>query len=264
MPHSRREELSRHHPVHVTIRIEADLPSLRQSPVVAMIRKAMHKMLGREGFRIVAYSIQSNHLHLIIECDSRQHLANGMRSLQIRIAKGVNRLWVRVGRVFRDRYHDHVLKTPFEVRRAFAYVLNNHYKHGMVAKLDLDRCASGAWFCGWKQKFSVDGKEGIPEHVSLPATWLCKIGWRRHGLISLDEEPALPRVTLPPKLRKALARKRRHDAAMQRNPDARVLSTHPPNQLLSNHLPSNHLPSNHLPSNQLARLLREPETLDAR
>ncbi|MCP5090942.1 MAG: hypothetical protein GY949_08475, partial [Gammaproteobacteria bacterium] len=195
MPHRKRAEISRHNPVHVTIRLMANLPSLRRKRVAAMIRNALHKMLGREGFRVVAYSIQSNHLHLVVECESRTHLSEGMRSLQIRIARGVNRLWERKGRVFRDRYHDHVLATPSEVRRALCYVINNHYKHGYVARLDLDFYASGAWFGGWRQKFSVEGKQGIPEHVSLPETWLCRTGWRRRGLISLDEEPALQRVT---------------------------------------------------------------------
>ncbi len=209
MPHDTRAALSRHHPVHVTIRLEKDLPSLRRKPIAAMIRAAMHKMLGRKGYRIVAYSIQTNHLHLIIEAESRSDLAKGMRALQIRIAHGANRLWERRGRVFADRYHDHILKTPSEVRRALAYVLNNHYKHGYAAKLDLDFYASGAWFGGWRQSFTVGGKEGIPDHVALPQSWLCRIGWRRCGLISLDEEPALPRVTIPRKLRNALARQRR-------------------------------------------------------
>ncbi len=94
MPHDTRAALSRHHPVHVTIRLEKDLPSfrrqasdvrpptsgLRRKPVSAMIRVAIHKMLGREGYRIVAYSIQTNHLHLIIEAQSRSDLAKGMRA----------------------------------------------------------------------------------------------------------------------------------------------------------------------------------------
>ncbi len=215
IPHRRREEISRHHPVHVTVRVLPNLPSLRRKRVREMIREAMHKMLGREGFRIVAYSIQTNHLHLVTECDSRTDLAEGMRSLQIRIARGVNRLWGRSGRVFRDRYHDHVLKTPSEVRHALCYVLNNHYKHGYAAKLDLDRYASGPWFGGWKQKFTVEGKAGIPEHVALPETWLGRVGWRRRGLISLDEEPALPHVTLPPGLKRSLAEQRRRAAAVR-------------------------------------------------
>ncbi|MCP3975568.1 MAG: hypothetical protein GY720_13875 [bacterium] len=201
MPHRSREEVSRHHPVHVTIRLLAGLPSLRRKRVAVMIRACMNKMLERPGFHIVEYSIQTNHLHLIVECDDRKHLTDGMRSVQIRIARGVNKLWERKGRVFGDRYHDHVLKTPSEVRRALAYVLNNHYKHGHVARLDLDFYSSGAWFRGWKQKFTVTGTEKIPDHVEEPGTWLGKTGWRRRGLISLDEEPALPKVKRPPELR---------------------------------------------------------------
>ncbi len=215
MAHRTREKVSRHHPVHVTIRLISGLPSLRRKRVAAMIRDALHKMLGRKGFKIVAYTIQTNHLHLIVECGSRKHLANGMKAIQVRIARGVNRLWERSGRVFRDRYHDHVLKTPSEVRRALCYVLNNHYKHGHRAALGLDYYASGAWFGGWRQKFEVTGTEGMPLHVPEPGTWLLRIGWRRRGLISLDEAPPPNPMRLPAPLKKLL-RKRRQSTAKVR------------------------------------------------
>ena len=35
----------------------------------------------------------------------------------------------RRGRVFADRYHAHVLRTPTETRRAVLYVRHNHHKH---------------------------------------------------------------------------------------------------------------------------------------
>ena len=43
----------------------------------------------------------------------------------IRIARVLNKLWRRRGRVFADRYHDRILKTPREVKNALVYVLAN-------------------------------------------------------------------------------------------------------------------------------------------
>ena len=53
----------------------------------------------------------------------------GIRGLAIRIARAVNRAWLRRGRVWGDRYHAHSLRSPREVRNALVYVLQNFRKH---------------------------------------------------------------------------------------------------------------------------------------
>ena len=62
---------------------------------------------------------------------NQARLEVGMQGLAIRIARGLNRLWGRKGKVFADRYHDRVLRTPREVRNALAYVLNNARRHAV-------------------------------------------------------------------------------------------------------------------------------------
>jgi hypothetical protein len=49
--------------------------------------------------------------------------------MEIRIARGLNRVMKRSGRVFADRYHSRILRTPSEVRNAVNYVLRNYRKH---------------------------------------------------------------------------------------------------------------------------------------
>ena len=103
----------------------------------------------------------------------------------IRIAKGLNRLWERKGRVFADRFQDHILRTPKEVRNALCYVLHNAKKHGARLGRKLDEFASGRWFDGWR--------DGARDLVKTPLgeahTWLLIKGWRGHGRIRLDEAP---------------------------------------------------------------------------
>lgn len=45
------------------------------------------------------------------------------------MGKAINRALGRTGRVFDDRHHRHVLRTPAEVRYAKAYVLMNRRRH---------------------------------------------------------------------------------------------------------------------------------------
>ena len=63
------------------------------------------------------------------------------------------RAFGRGGAVLHGRYHLHVLRTPREVRNAFAYVLLNTRKHwkelrGMAPPTRMDEASSGRWFEG--------------------------------------------------------------------------------------------------------------------
>jgi REP element-mobilizing transposase RayT len=192
MPHDRRAPLASRFPVHVTVRLRKGLPRLRNRAEYEVLREAFRKGSDRFGFRLVHYSVQDDHLHLIGEAKNRTALSRGMQGLQIRIAKALNRLWGRVGSVFADRYHDRVLKTPRQVRNALCYVLNNARKHGRRLAQALDLFTSGVWFDGWRERFTVSNLDGVARPVACARTWLLGVGWRRHGLVGLREVPGPP------------------------------------------------------------------------
>ena len=75
------------------------------------------------------YSVQGNHLHLLVEAKNERSLSRGMNGLGVRVAKGLNRVMRRHGSVLDDRYHAHILRTPTEARRARMYLLQNARKH---------------------------------------------------------------------------------------------------------------------------------------
>jgi putative transposase len=191
--HRPRDQLASRFPVHVTTRVVAGLPKLRNRRVFAVVREAFVAGCERFGFRMVHYSVQSNHLHLLVEARDRRTLSRGLQGLLIRVAKALNRLWERKGCVFADRYHDRILRTPREVRRALAYVLNNGLRHRhrtlCGGQLAPDFCGSGWWFDGWKERFSVKGLDAQARPVARSRTWLLQAGWRRHGLVRLAEVP---------------------------------------------------------------------------
>ena len=193
MPHDKRPELPRPLPVHVTLRLEEGLGSLRESKAFAAVRKAFAGGREKSGFRLVHYGVMGNHIHLVVEADDRSSLAEGIRALNIRLARGLNKVWQRMGRVFADRYHDHVLETPKEVRNALCYVLNNARKHDLrIAPGMPDPFSSGDTFDGWIQG-QGDAEPSSRGLVARATTWLLRKGWRRHGLLNLDEVPGAAR-----------------------------------------------------------------------
>ncbi len=140
----------------------------------------------------VNYSIQSNHLHLLVEARNRGALTRGVQGLMVRIAKGLNRLWSRRGKVFSDRYHDRILRSPRQVRNALVYVLQNAKKHGRKLKGLIDAFSSARWFDGWRERLHFTGPEPSPAPIAAARTWLLDQGWRKHGLISASEAPRSP------------------------------------------------------------------------
>jgi REP element-mobilizing transposase RayT len=186
--HARRAALAARFPVLVTLRLREGLPSLRYDDSHAVLKQALAAG-SREEFRVVHYSLQSNHVHVLVESKDARALSRGMTGLAVRLARGLNRLWRRVGRVFSDRYHSLVLRTPRAVRSALVYLLQNARKHGAWTARRPDIYSSGAEFDGWKG-MQWNLAESSAGFLGRARTWLLAVGWRRHGLIDVREAPA--------------------------------------------------------------------------
>ena len=185
IPHRPRAPFAAGHPLHVTARLRAGLPSLRRHRTYRVLEPVLAAGSERFGFRLVEYSVQTNHLHLIVEAKDRRALARGMQGLLVRVARALNRRWQRRGSVFADRYHDRVLRTPREVRNALAYVLNNARRHGVrLAHGAVDPFSTGGAFGGWRRRVAR-----LVRHLPGAHSWLLAIGWKRHGPLDVDAVP---------------------------------------------------------------------------
>ena len=91
--HVRRPKVPNSCPVHVTLRVREDVPSLRDRELVREFRRSLAKAALRGNFRVVHYSLQRNPLHLIVEAANRVALGAGM-------AAPLHRLNLRIRRIF--------------------------------------------------------------------------------------------------------------------------------------------------------------------
>jgi putative transposase len=194
----RREALPRECPAHVTLRLRDGLPSLRRQSVVKELRRSFAAACERGHFRVAQFSVQGDHLHLLVEATGKPALGRGMKSIAARVARAVNRVFGRSGAVLLGRYHVRALRTPKEVRNALAYVLLNARKHwmkrtGAAPPVKLDEASSARWFDGWARR-ARPLSSGEPPPVAPPRTWLLRVGWRRHGLLDPMEVPGALRA----------------------------------------------------------------------
>jgi len=187
--HRARIEFPESHPGLVTIRVRKDVPSLRTVFFVRELERSLREMLKRKEFRVTQYSIQHDHVHLLVEAADTSALSRGMKAVCARLARAVNRVFGRSGSVLDGRYHHRPLRTPREVRNALAYVLLNARKHASElapAFPGIDPASSGKWFEGWAEPHEPASDRPA---VARAQTWLLRAGWRRHGLIRTDEVP---------------------------------------------------------------------------
>jgi hypothetical protein len=205
MRHASRDHFPRTLPTHVTLRVRPDVPSLRVVAIVHEVERSFARGCVRPGFRLVHYSLQRNHAHLIVEVQDCDALGRGMKCIGARLARAVNRIARRRGPVVADRYHSRLLKSPTEVHRALRYVLLNSRKHAgkrisanaFAAREDrvvLDPASSARWFDGWKPLGRLVTGRDIPPAGGKPPvararTWLLVKGWRRLGLLDPTSVP---------------------------------------------------------------------------
>jgi REP element-mobilizing transposase RayT len=189
--HRTRPEVIARHPVHVVLRVTNEVGTLRKLRAYRAIRGALGTCLARADYRVIHISIQSNHLHLLVEADDKRALARGMQGFAISAAKRLNRaLRRRRGDVFAYRYHATALTNPTQARNAIAYVLNNWRRHRNDARAPwrVDPYSSADAFRGWATPHGyAPRREPLP--VAAPTAWLLTDGYARGAPIHTDEVP---------------------------------------------------------------------------
>ncbi len=137
--------------------------NLRSRRAFSVVGRAIATSAERFGMRIVRFSVQGNHVHLIVEATATGSLSRAMQGFSIRVAKGLNAMMKKRGRVLADRYHARPLRTPTEVRRAVAYVRDNARKHAAEYGKPLPM--------KYVDEYS---SEGAPVALTRPHTWLLR------------------------------------------------------------------------------------------
>jgi len=169
--HHGRELLRRRIPLHVIWRTRTNVRSLRGKRLWRQIRESFRRCCEKAGFRLVHFSVQGTHIHMIVEADDLAALSRGMQGLGVSIAKRINLASQRHGAVFDDRFFSRQLRTPREVANAVEYVLHNQTRH--LQRQGLEVPAAPDPFT------SEMFRDADPPLVVAAETWLLRVGYLR-------------------------------------------------------------------------------------
>ena len=190
--HRARAEHKYWNPLHVTMRGLRGLPSFRAQTLFDAFDRAVRRT-RRDDFRVVEFSVQDDHLHLIVEADDSDALARGMKSFSVRANRLFNAALGRGrGRVWGDRYHRRDLTNARQVRNALVYCLQNYRKHHRITSgvPRIDPCSSARWFEGWT---AIRQHDDGPRPTERARTVLLTHAWsKKHGFIHPGERPRTP------------------------------------------------------------------------
>jgi REP element-mobilizing transposase RayT len=187
VPHVVRPIVNKHNVTHVVLRTDPSIGYLRKPDPKRAFNWALSVVGDRQDFRICQISIQGNHVHLLCEAEDRMALSRGMRAFQISAARGLNGDR-RLGRVFIDRYHATIIRTPTQLRNALSYVFGNWRHHGYdrnYGRTRFDPYSSAISFGGFSELeepevFRIPPNQDLLR-VALPKSWLLQRGWKERG-----------------------------------------------------------------------------------
>jgi len=126
---------------------------LNNKKVASVVKEALHHRDGKE-YKLMAYTIMPNHLHIIFlpindvkraDCSlknstkeyerrtsSLYKVTKIMQSLKWFTAKEANKILNRKGKFWQHESYDHVIRDDKELRRLVEYLLNNPIKAGLT------------------------------------------------------------------------------------------------------------------------------------
>lgn len=126
--HISRPRIKKPTPLHLTIKVRSNKADIQNKIVLKTLHRAIIR--GRlKGLKVLHYTLEYNHVHLLVEASNNQVLHKGMQALGITFAKGINKFKRNKGGVYKHRYHFRQISSLRDFRNVLNYIFNNGVKH---------------------------------------------------------------------------------------------------------------------------------------
>jgi REP element-mobilizing transposase RayT len=129
---SERQHLQRLSTVRIEQYLDAAAGSCRlRLPQVGEVVSETLLLFNEERYRLFAWCIMPNHVHVVARIFPAHNLAEVLHSWKSYTAKAANRLLGTRGAFWQREYYDHLLRDEAEFERAARYVAENPMKAGL-------------------------------------------------------------------------------------------------------------------------------------
>jgi REP element-mobilizing transposase RayT len=103
---------------------------LRNPAIARVVANALKEFDGSR-YRLFAWSVMPNHVHVLFQTIGKTSLADILHSWKSYSAKAANQILGRNGEFWQREYHDHLIRNMTEFDRAVRYVMENPGKAGL-------------------------------------------------------------------------------------------------------------------------------------
>jgi REP element-mobilizing transposase RayT len=115
--------------LHLTVKVKHIKADIKNKIILHLLKRAI--MNGRrQGLKIIHFSLEYDHVHLLIEADNNTLLGKGMKAFGVTFAKAINRLRKLRGAVYKHRYHFRRIESCSQLKNVLHYIFNNGIRHG--------------------------------------------------------------------------------------------------------------------------------------
>lgn len=135
--HTKRFRLKKPSSLHLTIKVRVNKADIQNKRIL----KALHHAIKRarlKGLKVIHYTLEYNHVHLLVESVDNKILHKGMQSFGITISKAINKIKQTKGAVYKNRYHLRIINSAKQLKNVLHYIFSNGIKHKRTnSKIDL-------------------------------------------------------------------------------------------------------------------------------
>ncbi|HXE53849.1 MAG TPA: helicase C-terminal domain-containing protein, partial [Tepidisphaeraceae bacterium] len=104
---------------------------LRRNDVAALVVKALRHFDG-ERYRLLAWTIMPNHVHVVLQLMPGEELSKVLHSWKSHTAHEANKLLNRTGEFWQPEYYDHLVRDEDDLGHAVEYVWENPPRAGLA------------------------------------------------------------------------------------------------------------------------------------
>ena len=135
--HTKRFKLKKSSSLHLTIKVRDNKADIQNKRILKALHYAIKRARLKE-LKVIHYTLEYNHVHLLVESADNSVLHRGMQAFGITIAKAINKIKRTKGNVYKNRYHLRIINSPKQLKNVLHYIFCNGIKHKRTkSKIDL-------------------------------------------------------------------------------------------------------------------------------